>query len=56
MIFWILGAMFLITVIGIVGLLIKYMKDEDLEKFADKMYEKNMKEFKKTRNQDITDL
>jgi hypothetical protein len=56
MIFWILVAMFFITVAVFVGFLVKYMKDEDLEKFADQMYEKKMKEFKKTRNQDITDI
>jgi hypothetical protein len=56
MLFWVLVAMFVLTVVGIIGMLVKYMKDEDLEKFADQMYEKKMKEFKKTRNQDITDL
>lgn len=57
MIFWVLGAMFLITVIGILGYLIKFMNDEDLEKFADEMAKKRENEYRKPKKQeDITDL
>ena len=56
MIFWILGAMFLITVAGVVGFLIKFMNDEDLEKFAEDMHKKRQNDYRKPKQEDITDI
>ena len=46
----------MITVVGLIAFLIKIMNDEKLERFAEEMHKKRQNDYRKPKQEDITDI